>query len=904
MAITARYSRSKLTTAIKLGLIASVSSTGIMVSTSVSAQEEAKVERIQVTGSRIQRTDMETSSPVTVISRAEIDASGVATVSDFVRNMSQNSFGSFRDASGFGSGQSSQSTVSMRGLGPQRTLVLIDGRRMGSSVAFGGGTQNLNVVPMAAVERIEVLRDGASAVYGSDAVAGVINIITKNEYEGVEIDAEQGITQHGGGESTNIRMTFGVVGEKTNIVASVEYFNRSPLYDADRDFSDTLYSGYGWPGSGSYTDYNKPLFDDEGNAAGFESVSFADERCEENPNSIIDGGKCKYNAASESATMASQERLSSFLKVDHELTDDIRWSNRLMLTKVWTEGQYAAAPNSNSPTLKYTEANAAIYEATVKKYGNKYLNDQLMYENGEFIGVNPDAKGNGEIALSMRTTPLGPRVTKVEDTDINFLTSLNGYADIFGGATWDVGAQWIRSDVSTVQTGTANAAIIQDMLDSGDLDYFAAGAGYEVGSNEEMMQQAGHTAVFTGRVQTYGVDASISLDLFDLPAGAVPLALGVEWNRTEYDKMSDAASNLGNIVGSSGGDIIQGKSREVFSLSAETLLPIIEDLDMELSARVDDYSDFGTTFNPKVGFSYRPVDSLLVRSSWGTGFRAPTFDDMYANASETFLWAEDKVGCKNGVAECGRAQYKAQYQGNEQLEAEESTSLSVGIVWNATDALDFELSYYDIEIDNVITTMHSQDVFDMELAGLDVSDILIRNPDTGKVDHIVLKNMNLGKMSTSGIDFNANYLLETGIGEFRFGAETNYVLTWEEKAGPDAPMEDVVGELGSPQYRINLNTTWTQGEWDASLFARYTASQEETYLNSDKETLLTKTAAQWILDLQVGYNLNWDAKVNVGVRNLLDEEPPLNDYLGFPGYDSGLYDPIGREFYIRYNQKL
>ncbi|MGI2260013.1 TonB-dependent receptor plug domain-containing protein [Shewanella sp. GXUN23E] len=892
--------------AVRFSMFALVSSSVSGVALAQEAASGANVERIEVTGSRIQRTDMETSSPVTVIDRAEIDASGVATVSDFVRNLASNSFGSFRDASGFGSGQSSQSTVSLRGLGASRTLVLIDGRRMGTSVAFGGGTQNLNVVPMAAVERIEVLRDGASAVYGSDAVAGVINIITKKEYDGVEIDAEQGITQHGGAESTNVRMTFGTVGENTNVVASVEYFNRSPLYDADRSFSDTMYSSYGWPGSGSFVDYSKPKYDKDGNLAGYESVSFADERCDSQGNSIVSGNQCLYNAASASATMAAQERFSSFVKVDHALTDDINWTNRLMMTKVWTEGQYAAAPNSNGPTLRYTEENAAIYEATVKKYGNDYLKGLLQYDaNGKFIGVEKDDKGNykGEIALRMRTTPLGNRITKVEDSDINFLTALDGYADVMGGMSWNLGAQWIRSDVTTVQTGTANASIIQDMLDNGDLDYFAAGAGYQEGHNEAMIQKAGHTAVFSGRVQTYGVDGGVSFDLFDMPEGSVPLALGIEWNRTEFDQMSDAASNLGDIVGSSGGDIIQGKSREVLSLSAETLVPIIDGLDLELSARFDDYSDFGSTFNPKVGLSYRPVDSLLLRASYGTGFRAPTFDDMYANASETFLWAVDQVGCKNGVADCEQAQYKAQYQGNEDLEAEESTSLSVGIVWNVTDALDFELSYYDIEIDNVITTMDSQDILNQEAAGVDVSGLLFRNPDTGKIDYLVLPKMNLGTMSTSGIDFNARYLLETSVGEFRFGAETNYVISWEEKDGPSSPMQDVVGELGSPQYRINLNTTWTQGDWSAALFGRYTASQEENYL-SKGETKLARTDGQWILDAQVGYNLPWNAKVEAGIRNLLDEEPPLNDYLGFPGYDTYLYDPIGREYYIRYNQKL
>ncbi|NMD51744.1 TonB-dependent receptor [Shewanella sp. DNRA4] len=882
--------------AVRFSLLAFVSTSiaPIAMAAEQGAVDADKVERIAVTGSRIQRTDMETSSPVTVISRAEIDASGTATVSDFVRNLSQNSFGSFREASGFGSGQSSQSTVSMRGLGSQRTLVLIDGRRMGSSVAFGGGTQNLNVVPMAAIERIEVLRDGASAVYGSDAVAGVINIITKKEFEGVEFDADLGATQHGGAEKSNARFTFGVNGEKTNMVASVEYYNRAALYDADRDYSDTLYSAHGWPGTGSYVDKTKPILDADGKPTGkYQTVSFADERCGEG-NSLVtgpDGNQtCSYNAAAESATMAAQERFSTFVKVDHELTEDINWTNRLMMSRVWTEGQYAAAPNSYAPKLRWTKENSDIYLATVNKYGNDYLKSQLKYDTeGNLIGGDT-------INLRMRTTPLGPRVTNVEDTDINFLTSLEGHSDILGGTAWNLGAQWIRSDVTTIQTGLANANMIQEFLDNGKLDYFAAGTGYVEGSNELQLQEAAHTGIFTGRVQTYGIDGGASFDLFELPAGTVPLAIGFEFMRTEYDKTNDAGSNLGNIIGTSGGDNIQGKSREVLSFSAETMFPIIDGLDLELSARFDDYSDFGSTFNPKVGLSYRPVDSLLVRASYGTGFRAPTFDDLYATASETYLWAKDWTQCPGNPNGCVQEQFKAQYQGNDDLEPEESTSLSLGLVWNVTDALDFEISYYDIQIDSVISTMSTQDVINQERDGFDMSNVLFRDPVTGKIDYVVLQKMNLGELKTSGIDFNIRYLLETSMGDFRFGAETNYVLSWESKDGPYSELEDIVGDVGQPQFRANLSTTWTQGEWEASLFARYTDSQEDEDYG--------KTPSQWLLDAQAGYNLPWNAKVNVGIRNLLDEEPAMNENLGFPGYDTYLYDPIGREYYVRYNQKF
>ncbi|GLP96920.1 TonB-dependent receptor plug domain-containing protein [Paraferrimonas sedimenticola] len=879
---------------VKTSLLASAGvALSLPVATHAIAEEEsAAVERIEVTGSRIQRADMETSSPITVIDRATIDASGMPTISDFVRNLAQNSFGSFRDASGFGSGQSSQSTVDLRGLGPQRTLILIDGRRTGYSVAFGGATQNLNTIPMAAVKRVEILRDGASAVYGSDAIAGVINVITNKEYEGGNLEVEFGRPQQEGADESSARFTVGSNSDKTNIVASVEFYKREALYDRQREYSNIATgTSFGWPGGGI------PSHSDE----------FIDERCPENlgdsadfPNSYIGAnGRCNYDFTADSATMAAQQRFSTFVNINHQLTDDVELFSRALVSRIWTEGRYAAAPvTAPYPLWTRTEENKYLFDAAAEKYGFESFIDE---ETGELV--------HQDVLLLMRTVPNGNRDTEVEDTEVNLLGGLRGDLDLFGGANWEIGTQFIRSEVSSISKNLANKVAIQNALDSGDLNFFGLdyvdGDGnmvtYTPGEAEAVMAGFNSWGIFRGRTQTVAADANLSFDMFDLPAGSVPLALGLEWNTTSFMQENDPASNRLELAGTSGGDNIYGKKRDIFSASAETIIPVIEGLDVNLSARYDNYSDFGSTTNPKVGITYRPFDMWLLRGSWGKGFRAPGFDDLYGNASESFPTAIDTTACelsgdKDSPA-CAAQQYRSFYGGNEQLDAEKSESLTFGTVVNLTDNWDVELGYYAIEIKDTIGTISAQKAFDLEATGID--GIVFRNDD-GSVDFLKLTTQNLGVLNTSGIDFNTNLLVETGFGDINFKVDWNYIIEWNEQPDPTEDKIEYIGEMGSPQMRGNVGITWMKDDISASWNSYYIDKQssviaDETYSVGNHITH----------DLQFGYNAPWNGKVSVGVRNLTNKDPELNhDYYGHPGYDLYLYSPIGRTYYLRYSQQF
>ncbi|GLS83337.1 TonB-dependent receptor [Paraferrimonas haliotis] len=869
------------------------------VPTAIAADEE--VERIEVTGSRIQRADLETSSPVTVIDRATIEASGMPTVSDFVRNLAQNSFGSFRDASGFGSGQASQSTVDLRGLGPQRTLVLIDGRRTGYSAAFGGSTQNLNTIPMAAVKRVEILRDGASAVYGSDAIAGVINVITEKDYNGGNIEVEFGRPQEEGADENSARMTFGASNDKTNVVASMEYYKREALYDAQRPYSAVgTGTSFGWPGGGIPSWAGKPADPDAKPGS-----EFIDARCPTNigdsadfPNSYIGAnGRCNYNYAADSATMAAQQRFSTYINVNHTINDDVDFFSRAMVSRVWTEGRFAAAPVTQPyPIFTRTDANADLYDTAAKKYG--------------FDGQTPDADGNmlnQNVLLLMRTVPNGNRDSEVEDFEMNLLAGLRGSVDILGGSNWEVGTQFIRSEVTGINKNLANKVAIQNALDSGELNFFGLDymradgteVKYTPGEAETVMAKFNDWGVYRGRTQTFAADASLSFDMFELPAGAVPLALGLEYNSTSFMQENDPNSNRLELAGTSGGDNIYGKSRDIFSASAETIVPVIDGLDVNLSLRYDNYSDFGNTTNPKVGVTYRPFDSWLLRGSWGKGFRAPAFDDLYGNQSESFPSAIDTTACANAGDPsdpvCSSAQYRAFYGGNEALDAEQSESLTFGTVVNITDSWDVELGYYKIEIEDTIGTISAQKAFDLEAAG---QGGLVFRTNTGEVDYLKLTSQNLGTLNTSGIDFNTNYFVETGAGDFNFKIDWNYILEWAEKVDATADEIDYIGEMGQPKMRGNVGLTYMVSDFSVAWNSYYIDKQE-----SEISGTVYNVDAHITHDIQFAYNAPWDGKVSVGVRNLTDKDPELNhDYYGHPGYDLYLYSPVGRAYYLRYTQ--
>jgi len=911
-----KYNRNPLSRAIQNTLGAGAVLSMALASGVVFAQDQAddeegvELDRVQVTGSRIKRVDIEGSTPVTIISREDIDFSGNSTVMELLRSSTFNSFGSFRDQSGFGNGFAGAAFVSLRGLGSQRTLILMDGRRLTAFPGGGGtGAVNLNVLPIDMIERIEILRDGASAIYGSDAIAGVINIISRKDMDGAIFTVQTESPDVPGGNAERYSVAGGMSGDRGNITFSMEHFRRDMVFDRDvPQFANAVEPGvdtissFGFPGT---------AFILSGNLAG---ANYPDPRCPANvgdselfPNSYRwsfttftagsdnDGGfgsdrtRCGYNFAADTIYIPRVERSSGYINGRFDVTPTTQFVARALYSINESESRFAGAP---------VTAPFPIYSA------DNPNNPILALANAGIDGITPDDVG--AVLLLMRTVPNGNREGFQKFTQSSLFAGFEGTVDVFGGMDWDVGFEYIRNITNAETRNLANKIEIQNAVDDGSLDYFnVQGLPHAewLANTENVLRAFNHTGTFVADSSTIQYDGSVSWDLFQMNNGPVPIVVGFQVFNLTWSQLNDPESNRLIIAGTSGGDNIDNVGRDITSLYAETVIPLLSSLELNLAVRYDDYSDFGGTTNPKGSIAWRPLDNLLIRASYGTGFRAPDMQELFGNQSESFPSAIDVVGCASGVSPCNAAQYRSFFGGNPDLGPETSDSWTFGAVWNATDDLSLEVSYYNIQFTNQISTLGLQRMFNLEAAGS--SNTVNRNPD-GTVNFVLLTQLNLSGIKTEGVDVAVNYSLNTdNAGLFNFNLQGTQVLTYEQEAVQGDGFVDILDSTGVPEVRVTLNANWTMGNFQVGWLTRYIGAngKADDFIKPDGKVAFNK--ANTVHDLQVAYNLPWNAEIAVGARNVFNTDPPFNGFVyGWQPMDFALYDAQGRITYLRYKQNF
>lgn len=891
-----------------------------------SDDESVELQPISVTGTRIKRTDVEGSTPVTIIDREMIEASGQATVAELLHSSTYNSFGSFRESSGWANGLSGAAFVNLRGLGPEHTLVLLNGRRLSPFTGFGGDGFNLNIIPMDMVERVEILRDGASAIYGSDAIAGVVNIITRKDMEGAVVTIHLEDPDLPGGEAERYSVAGGISSDRGNVTFAIEHYERDPIFERDhpRLFSAPAFeeiSSFGFPSSAQVLD--GPLA----------FLNFVDPRCPPNlgdsaefPNSYrwdfggftagSDWGfsaRCGYNWADHVMFMPRAERNSGYLDGRFDVTDRTQFLTRGLFTQNEGESRYAGAPVTSPYPV----------------YGADNPNNPLWLFIGQTI-TDPGLGGSytfseddlADVRVFMRTVPNGTRDNFQYYNYASLFAGFEGYNDWFGGSEWSVGFEYARDRSNSIGHNYANKVEIQNAIDRGDLDLFNV-QGLDddtwLTNTVETLVLFNHDIVYQADSDFVTVDGTFSFDLFQMRNGPVPLVVGFEYFDLAFNQLYDPEQNRGIIAGGAGGAIVESVGRDVLTFFAETVIPLHSTLELNLAVRYDDYSDFGDTTNPKVSAAWRPTDNWLVRASWGEGFKAPNMLQLFEPQSEGFPQGFDYVGCENGVSPCRNWEYRALYGGNTDLLPEESESWTAGVVWNATDDLSLELTWYRIEFNNKVGYPGLDSMFERERDGL--YNTVVRNPD-GSVDYVQLTALNLGEVNTSGIDFTAQYNLVTDrAGLFTFSLEWTRVLEFEQELIVGEGAEDWVDYLGLPEDRATLSLGWTLGDFQASWITHYIGENGErdnlcfpsySFGPCAGDEILLIQDANWMHDLQVAWNAPWDAQIAVGARNLFDEEPPYTPCCRYPvDFDintissgSNLYDLQGRVLYMRYKQNF
>ncbi|WP_192954829.1 TonB-dependent receptor [Gallaecimonas mangrovi] len=820
---------------------------------------------------------METASPVTIITRADIELSGNTSVEDVLNNVAANSFGSWRGKSGYGSGYSGTSSVDLRGLGA--TLVLLDGRRLPGTGGSGGSEYDTSSIPLAIVDRIEILRDGASAIYGSDAVAGVVNIITKKEFDGVTLSVQTESPDVDGGLTTRYELSAGATGERGSLVFVAQHEDQNEITDAAIYGKDAAFSSYSPVARGTYTD-------DAGDSHYYANMDL----CGATPNtgalSSSLGDYCGYAYGNVTWLYGSSTKDNVLSKFTYSLTDDLTLKGRVSAIKNETWSRYAPTPVSTTTLTMDAD--------------------------------NPNNPTDYDISsIAFRTAQLGNRDTKYDTSVIDYVVGLDGTTDIGKSVDWNVNYQHTTSTETTHNYNLTNDTAVQTLIDDGDLDIFnVAGesASDWYSDLDDALTDANHTGIWEVDQVRDIFDGSASTDLYTGDMFTLSGVVGAEYEHLKFIQKSDPESGAGFVSGGSGGDDVDAK-RDRTSFYAEFVFQLPYNIELDTAIRNDDYKLSGNTGDEvvsssfsdtthRVALSYRPTDSLLLRATWGEAFRAPTMSELYSSRSFSFPNAYDTLYCDvEGNASSNpnycqnTQQHLTWYGGNPDLQPETSDSYTLGFVWNITQDLSWELGYWSIKYDNKVEDLDVDDIIALEAATGSSSNIT-RGAD-GTITSIQSGYVNLSTYQTSGYDMKVNYKIPTSIGDFGVSLDASYIDEWKYKASDSDPYTDYAGQTGYPDLRANLGVDWSMDDYFASLYFSYIGDQDnELYGDSYyKIPSYTKT------NLTAGYHTPWNGKVTLGIANLFNRDAPAQ-YAGWRGIDDNLYDIGGRTLQFRYEQKF
>lgn len=894
------------------------------------------LEEVVVTGSRIKRSDTSSISPITVLTAEDMAISGNLTLENFVQDMPSVNGGDF--GAGVNNGNPGIASVSLRGLGPNRTLVLVNGKRFASNSV--NGFVDLNMIPTAIVERIEVLRDGASTVYGTDAIAGVVNIITKKDFEGVNIEFGYDVTDENDGDMWNASVVFGTSFDKGNFVVSAQVNKREEIRQGDRAFSAC------------------PFFDDG--------------------TQLICGG-------SPTTTPAQFTPLGVDSAIGGHVLDADGTTVR-PFDAALDAFNFAALSYMTTPQdvfSAYAAANYELFEAPGLGTVNASLemnfsareSDQLLAPVGTFGGwitsashpdnpfgdalcaSNPLCTEPQDVATSRRLTESGGRRFTQDVNAFRIGTGLDG--EFENGWTWDVNYTLAKWEDSQRDEGRPNRPAIEAMMDPDLCATFDGCPGvYNPFISNSMNQDQvdfGFLGVNTKNESTLNVlqvNVAGEMGDFELPGGEIGWALGYENRRESAASKPDGGAAIG-AVAFTPGETTAGKY-EVDEFYGEIVLPILsgapmaEVLTLEASARwtdVDFLSSSDSVY--KVAVEWAPVNDIRLRATFSEGFRAPNISELFLGIQQSAEQYTDP--CRNygtsgtdanTVANCmadglapdfNLATFQATtlQGGNPDLKPETAETLTFGLVLTPSflENLTVTLDYYDIEITDAVGTAPTSEVISACYASVGFSDplcALIVGPAFPGVDEtpsplapdrrnsnlqisgIIQSQANLATYETSGIDFQVDYSLESGIGLIDFRVTGTYLLDYDYLPFIGGETVMLAGNFGADpaygssatfaEWQVNYGATLTRDNWGANLTARYMSATDD--IAGAPANLSNVADAITYLDIQGYYNWN-DVTFTLGMRNLTDEDPPYVTSYDDMNTLQFSYDTQGRYIYGR-----
>ena len=839
---------------------------------------EAPLQRVEVTGSRIRAVDLATAQPIQVMSQEQIQKSGLVTVGDILNTLSSAGNPAFSKGAVLTSNREMGGQfLDMRNLGAERLLVLVDGKRWSQSV---DGYTDMSTIPSSMIDRMEILKDGASAIYGSDAIAGVVNIILKKNMEGGQFSGYVGENKEGDGRTEDWALSYGIAGDKGSLMFGLSHAKQEEVFARDRALTSFTY-GPNFPtaalGGGPWGRITPLTAAGTSNTAaasgGFNRVinhtgtydgrgTSSDSRNQANYHT---SGPVEdlYNSTQDMMFLAPNNLTSIFTKGTLNLPADMRFTTTAMF----------AQRNSKTQVAGYPLQSLAQVANPVYLSRDSYYNP---YGN-QGVGIAP---GLGQDLFFARRIIENPRITKNKNRTLHIDAALEGSLNI-GANPWDWSIGYNHSSVSGSTASSGNINLVNLKKAIGPSFLGADGIvrcgtsitavvpgcvpfnvlGGPSASTPEALAYINHNGGGSYASTVNSATADLSGEIFQLPAGGLGFAVGLERREVRGSDNPDSLEQLAlttNLAGFS--TIGQYSVKEAYAeLNVPLLkgLPFAQSLTLNLASRYSDYSNFGNTTNSKASMTWKPVNDLLVRGTIAEGFRAPALGDTFGGGSQSFDAYLDICDSAFGrartdaavAARCAADGVPAGFRqrnqagavvtsagaqttvafntgvGNQTLTPETATTRTAGFVYNPSFAngLTVAVDYFDIEVKNRISAIGVG--YTLTQCYVDQVQEFCNNfsrDATGQITQLNRGNKNMGSLSTKGVDLELNYRLpRNAYGQFAIRSQSTYTDEYNLQSTNESEVLNYAGDY--PIYRVKSNASldWALGNWSATLGARY-----------------------------------------------------------------------------------
>ncbi len=852
-------------------------------------EQPQPVQRVEITGSSIKRLASETSLPITTLRASDFAKQGLSTAQDVLNTipMNQTSQGSTQSV---GAGTGGRAVANLRGLGGDKTLVLLNGRRLANHPFFAD-TIDLNIIPVAALDRVEVLRDGASAIYGTDAIGGVINFITKKSVKGAAVTVEAfEPLRNGGGAEQRINFSGGYGDLNTDgysIFGVADWHQQTALEAIDRSFAKTGIRPEHGVSQTSGTPFPANFFSDNGITGNpfFASGCLPPVSFPSTSNST-----CRFDFTRFVDLIPKTNQFSFLGRANYKFGPDHTGALEYLHSRSTNESRVAPPPMSN--------------------IGITMFGSSPFYPGGP-AGVPAFPGLTGEpLDISWRPLETGKREQFDASMSDRILASLEGVV-----SGWDYNSALAFSAGRANSAFTGGYVIDQRIIDgvgAGILNPFGAQtpAGLDFLNNSLLIGR-----FLDARIDSWSLDGHASHNLTNMQGGPLGFAVGAEYrhDKARYTVNRDLASQASSSGFATALD--QNGSRNIWAAFAEFNLPIIQNLEVNLAGRYDHYSDVGGQFDPKIAVRWQPTKQWLLRGSANKGFRAPTLFDLFGPQTVTFTSDpyNDPRLCPGGVPvpganpniACNQQQF-IQQGGNPTVTPEKSRTWSIGAVWEPTPDITMSADWWDVKLKDKIGALPEQTIFGDPVK---YASLFHYNAAGTALLFVSAVTSNLGEVKTRGLDVSMLWRLpRNGYGNFVLNLDGTYVNKYDYQNERGGPFVQNAGRYADAtpvfRWRHNLQLSWTIPDWTINLVNHYNSH----YVDQNHVTPgFERSVKHWSTwTLSGTYTANKKVEFTAGVKNLLDTEPPYtNQSTTFQqGYDPRYTDPLGATVFMRATYKF